>query len=402
MVTQTTVSSPKAATAASAATALPDHFEAFADARKLSFIKAKEFKESGGRLAGYLCSFAPLEALDAGGLAAVGLCGTSNETVPDAETVLPKNLCPLIKSTYGFALTQKCPFTYFSDIIIGETTCDGKKKMYELLADLKPVYVLQLPQGQQRPYAAEIWKKELELFIAEIEQRFAVQIDDAALRQAATRRNRLRQALVELYALQQATPPMMSGVEIMTTILQGAFSFDIEEYTEKLQALVAEKRAAYAAGQRPVAASARRILLTGCPSGGLVQKVGMAIEENGGVIVCLDDCMGERTNRLMVDDQAEDICQAISDRYLEIHCAVMSPNATRQDNLLELIKRYQVDGVIELVLQACHPFNIESAHISTLLEQHDIPYMKLETDYSPSDSGQLQTRIAAFIETLAQ
>ena len=130
---------------------LPKMFDEFVDARKQGFLAAKEFKENGGRLAGCLCSYTPQEVLDAGNIAAVSLCGTSNETIADAETVLPKNLCPLIKSTYGFAYSEKCPYTYFSDIIIGETTCDGKKKMYELLNELKETYILQLPQGQGRP-----------------------------------------------------------------------------------------------------------------------------------------------------------------------------------------------------------------------------------------------------------
>ena len=81
---------------------------------------------------------------DAAGAASVALCGTSDEVIPEAEKVLPANLCPLIKSTYGFAYSQKCPFTYFSDMIIGETTCDGKKKMYELLGELKRTHILHL------------------------------------------------------------------------------------------------------------------------------------------------------------------------------------------------------------------------------------------------------------------
>lgn len=107
---------------------LPKTFDEFVDARKQGFIRAKEFKDNGGKLAGCLCSYTPQEVLDAAGIATVGLCGTSNETILDAEKVLPKNLCPLIKSTYGFAYSEKCPYTYFSDIIIGETTCDGKKE----------------------------------------------------------------------------------------------------------------------------------------------------------------------------------------------------------------------------------------------------------------------------------
>ncbi len=127
---------------------LPRSFEDFNEARKRGFLAAKEYKEQGGKLAGCLCSYTPLEVIDAAGMAAIGLCGMSDEAIPDAETVLPKNLCPLIKGTYGFALTEKCPYTYFSDLIVGETTCDGKKKMYELLADLKDVHVLHLPQSR--------------------------------------------------------------------------------------------------------------------------------------------------------------------------------------------------------------------------------------------------------------
>ena len=142
---------------------LPKTFDEFVDARKQGFIRAKEFKDNGGKLAGCLCSYTPQEVLDAAGIATVGLCGTSNETIPDAEKVLPKNLCPLIKSTYGFAYSEKCPYTYFSDIIIGETTCDGKKKMYELLNEIKETYVLHLPQSQERSYAKDIWYEEVRL-----------------------------------------------------------------------------------------------------------------------------------------------------------------------------------------------------------------------------------------------
>ena len=106
---------------------LPSTFEEFNEQRKAAFIRVKDYKQAGNRLVGFLCSYTPLEIIDAAGAASVALCGTSDEVIPEAEKVLPANLCPLIKSTYGFAYSQKCPFTYFSDMIIGETTCDGKK-----------------------------------------------------------------------------------------------------------------------------------------------------------------------------------------------------------------------------------------------------------------------------------
>ncbi|MDO5023247.1 double-cubane-cluster-containing anaerobic reductase [Slackia piriformis] len=384
----------------SAPDTLPEIFEVFDDARRAGFIAAMEFKQNGGKLAGCLCSYTPLELLDAAGIAAVGLCGMSNETVPDAEAVLPKNLCPLIKGTYGFALTQKCPYTYFSDLIIGETTCDGKKKMYELLNEIKPTYVLHLPQSQKRAYASDIWREEVGLLKKELERRFDVEITDDVLRDAVRLRNRARRAFKALYALQENVPPAMSGVEMMTTLLKSTFSFDIEQFVESVERLAEERMSAYEEGERPVPASSKRVMLTGCPSGGVIQKVGMTVERNGGAIVCLDDCSGERTQSMLVDEDADDILKAISDRYLAVNCSVMTPNEGRLDNTLALVEKYQVEGVIEVVLQACHTFNVESTKVAAACEERDIPYLKVETDYSSGDLGQIETRIAAFIEML--
>lgn len=381
---------------------LPKSFEEYNEQRKASFLNVKDFKEQGGRLVGYLCTYTPLEIMDAAGASAVGLCGTSNETVPTAETMLPANLCPLIKSTYGFALSDTCPFTYFSDIIVGETTCDGKKKMYELLADLKPVHILHLPQGQGRAYEADAWYEEVKLLKEKFEEIYNVTITDDDLRKAAKRRNRLRRALLTIYRAQAAVPAPVGGVELMSTLAAGNFNFNLDAYTEKIEALAAEVTARVEAGQAAegIAPDAKRILLTGCPSGGLINKVGRTIEQNGGVIVCLDDCSGERSTAMMVDEEADDILRAISDRYLQIHCSVMTPNRARMENTVAQAKKYKVDGVVDSILTACHTYNVESNLMQRAVEEAGIPYMKLETDYSESDLGQLETRLAAFIEML--
>lgn len=379
---------------------LPKSFDEFVDARKNSFLKVKDYCQNGGHLVGYLCSYTPLEVIDAAGAAAVGLCGTSNEPIADAEKVLPKNLCPLIKGTYGFAFTDKCPYTYFSDLIIGETTCDGKKKMFELLNEIKETYVLQLPQGQGRPYAKDIWYEEIKLLKAKLEEMYGVEITDEKLRKAAHVRNELRQAQLDLYELQGMVPPAMKASEVMSTLAQGVFNFGPEQQMAAFKAKVASAKEAYENGARPVSPDAKRILLTGCPSTGVIQKVGMTIENKGGVIVCLDDCGGERTTKMMVDEHADDILRAISDRYLEIHCSVMTRNDGRIENTKAMIEKYKVDGVIEVVLQACHTFNVESEQVRRMCEEEGVPYMKLETDYSPTDSGQIETRIEAFIEML--
>ena len=164
---------------------LPRTFEEFNEQRKAAFIRVKDYKQAGNRLVGFLCSYTPLEIIDAAGASSVALCGTSDEVIPEAEKVLPANLCPLIKSTYGFAYSQKCPFTYFSDMIIGETTCDGKKKMYEMLAEFKPVYVIELPNRQSEEGIA-MYRREIIRFKEELERRFETTITEEAIRHEIT------------------------------------------------------------------------------------------------------------------------------------------------------------------------------------------------------------------------
>lgn len=379
---------------------LPEIFEEFADQRRNSFLAIKKLKEQGVPVVGAFCTYLPKELPRAMGAAVVGLCSVSDETIPDAEKDLPRNLCPLIKSSYGFAKTDKCPFFYFSDLVVGETTCDGKKKMYELLNELKRTYILHLPQSRERAYEREGWYEECRLLKEELENFYGITITDDDLRAAVRRRNRLRAAQLEMFALQANQPAAMSGVDLMSTMFAGTFSFDIEAYTQQLEQKVAKLREAYDAGERPVATDAKRILITGCPVGGVINKIGRTIESNGGVVVCMDDCSGERTAAMMVDPDAPDILRAIADRYLDINCSVMTPNDGRMDNTLAMCEKYHVDGVVESVLQACHTFNVESARMQEAVEGAGIPYMKIETDYSNGDMGQIETRIAAFIETL--
>ena len=375
---------------------LPAKFEEFSEARRQGFLRVKQVKENGGKVAGIFCTFTPTEILDAAGFISVSLCGMSNETVPAAETQLPKNLCPLIKSSYGFALTDKCPYTYFSDLIVGETTCDGKKKMYEMLGKLKPTYILHLPQGHDSD-PVTVWTAELRRFIAFLEEKFNLTITDEALRQAARQRNAQRQAHMKLMELQKQTPPPLGGLQMYATMEGTGFMFTHEDRVNKLNQL---RESVEANADRSAFAGAKRILVTGCPIGGVLQKTVKAIEENGGVVVCFENCSGIKAAFQMVDTEAEDIVKAIAQRYLQIGCSVMTPNTERMKLLPKLVEEYKVDGIVEVDLQACTPYCVESFQIKQLCEQINIPYLAVETDYSTGDSGQLATRLEAFLEML--
>lgn len=381
---------------------LPEQFQEFGEARRAGFLRVKELKESGRRVAGIFCTFTPTEILDAAGFTSVSLCGMSPETIPVAETRLPKNLCPLIKSSYGFALSDKCPYTYFSDLIVGETTCDGKKKMYELLNEKRPTYVLHLPQGHDgEPLAA--WTKELHRFIAYLEEQFEISITKEALREAARVRNEERLERLKLMELQKQVPPVMSGLQLYQTLEGAGFLFDSDAKIKKMRELremVLDQAKTDTEGGRAQNQNKKRILITGCPIGGVLQKTVKTIEENDAVVVCFENCSGIKAAFQMVDTATDDIVEAIAARYLEIGCSVMTPNTKRMELIRRLIPEYQIDGIVEIDLQSCTPYTVESYTIRQLAKEEQVPYLAIETDYSQNDSGQLATRIEAFLEIL--
>jgi len=157
---------------------LPEIFEDFSEARRNGFINAKKFKDQNRPMVGTFCTFMPQELPLAMGAATVSLCATSDETVGVAEKDLPRNLCPLIKSSYGFGQTDKCPYFYFSDLVVGETTCDGKRKMFELMGEFKPVHVMQLPQNPTNEFAHDMWKAEIKKLKSILENHFETTITD--------------------------------------------------------------------------------------------------------------------------------------------------------------------------------------------------------------------------------
>ncbi|WP_059369882.1 double-cubane-cluster-containing anaerobic reductase [Treponema endosymbiont of Eucomonympha sp.] len=379
--------------------ALPEIFESFSDARKQGFMVMKNLKEQGKGVVGTFCSYVPVELIIAAGLIPVGLCSTSDETIPEAEKILPRNLCPLIKASYGFALSDKCPYMYFSDMVVGETTCDGKIKMYELLGKFKDVYVMELPRTQHKEAARRFWLGEIKSFKEKLEQKFGVTITDDTIRAAIKERNRERALLKQVYELSALQPPPIPGLRQLQILYGAQFKFVHEEKVRELEETVALIKEEYRAGNRPVSETAKRIIITGCPIGGVTEKVARIIEESGGVVTVYENCTGAKQFDRQVDESA-DPYEALCEYYLAIGCSVMTPNPNRFELLARLCAQFAPQGVIEMVLQSCHTYAVETQTVREFLKSKNMPFFSLETDYSTGDTEQLRTRIAAFIEML--
>jgi benzoyl-CoA reductase/2-hydroxyglutaryl-CoA dehydratase subunit BcrC/BadD/HgdB len=191
---------------------------------------------AGRPIVGIMCEFTPREIILAAGGVPVCLCGGSAATIPAAEQHLPANLCPLIKSTFGYHVTGKNPFLNWADLVVAETTCDGKKKMFELMGASKPMYVLELPQKAEAPDALEHWVLELRKFQQHLATRYATEITEAKLIQAIqlmNRERRLRRQLADLMTLE--TPPL-TGRQLLDfkSIISGVEA-DLQQYEHALE-----------------------------------------------------------------------------------------------------------------------------------------------------------------------
>lgn len=359
----------------------------------------KELKEKGTRIVGTFCTYTPAELVTAADAVDVGLCGISEELIPTAEVRLPKNLCPLIKASYGGAVSGKCPFFYFSDMILAETTCDGKKKMYELLGELKHTHVMQLPPGKTGVKALEFWKAEVVDLKEDLEQFYGIEISDDKLREAIKLRNRERKAILDFFEIGKLKPTPLSGYEINTIISSNDYNVDIEGKIKYLEKRTAELKEIYETKFRGKP-SRPRILITGCPTTGVMDKVIKRIEELGADVVGFENCCGPREKKDPIDETMDPIT-AIAEKYLRVNCSVMSPNPGRLEALDQQIDEYQIDGVVEVLLQACHTFAVEADSVKTFVQnQKQLPYIAINTDYSVSDQAQIDTRLGAFIELL--
>lgn len=377
---------------------LPENFESYGEARKNGFLKMKELKETGKKIVGVYCSFVPTELVEAAGGTVVSLCATSEEPIAAAEADLPRNLCPLIKASYGFALQDTCPYFYFSDFIVGETTCDGKKKMFELMNDIKETYVMQLPSVRDEA-ALDAWEKEIIRYWKKLEDFYQITITEEDVKKAIELKNKERDVMLRFLELGKLNPAPISGYEMGSRLDSLGFNPDIEGrcriIEERTQEVIKDWEENYKGkpSRRP------RILVTGCPNSGIREKTIRVIEELGADVVAFDCCNGTREKVEKVDTTLP-VTRALAKKYLNINCSVMSPNQTRMDYISEMIDDYQVDGVLELVLQACHTYAIEAYHVKKTAAKKGVPYLRIETDYSTADSGQINTRLEAFMETL--
>lgn len=364
-----------------------------------NLIDLETHKEEGGKAIGFYCLYAPTELAVAAGAIPLPLCGTRNDPIASAEEILPRNLCPLIKSSFGFAVSDTCPYFRFSDMIVADTTCDGKKKMFELMKEYKEVHVLQLPQNQDFSISLDPWKDEIIKLKSLIEKKTGKEISTEMISRAIKLLNRERSAKKALMDLCKTKPSPITGMELLNVLFKTGFFADKEKGIALIHEIVETCQMKAERGESIYDEDTPRILLTGVPVGLGSDKIIKILEESGANVVCLENCSGYK--QAFEVDESVDPLTALAKQYLSIPCSVMSPNKGRFDSLDELIREFKVDGVVDLTWQACHTYNIEAYNVEKFVtDEAGLLYLHLETDYSESDTEQLRVRIEAFLEMM--
>lgn len=361
-----------------------------------------EAKKEGRKVVGSFCVFVPEELIIAANAISIGLCSGAEVGYESAEQYVPRSTCALIKSAFGFKLGKLCPFTEVTDMIVGENTCDGKKKSFEKFAQIHDgFYLMDLPQVKSSA-GHELLKAEYLRFKTTLEELTGNKITEESLKRAIAIVNAKRAAMNRLATLRAALKSPISGIDSLLAN-QIYFFDDPERFTGALNALCDELEQRVADKVGVAEENTPRIIVSGCPMAVPNWKIPAIIEQSGAVIVGEEMCTGERGYQNLVEpkeDSLDSMMDALVNRYLQINCAVFTPNESRINHLKDMSARYKADGVINYTLQFCQPYSHEAISVEKELEAADIPVLNVETDYSMEDMGQLKTRIEAFIERI--
>lgn len=382
-----------------------DYFDfVISEVHGLRIEEIVDAKERGSKVIGTFCVYVPEELILAVDGVCIGLCAGADVGSDEAEKYIPRNTCALIKGFMGFKLAGLCPYIQTTDLIVGETTCDGKKKAYEIFEEITgKMYVMEIPNKKDED-GRKLWKNEVKRFAEKLEELTGRKITLEKLKAASDIVNEKRKALQRLSSLRAADPSPISGLDALL-VNQVSFYDDPVRFTAKVNALCDElsERVKSGVGVRP--GGSKRVLVSGSPMAIPNWKLHAIIEGSGATVVGEESCVGERNYRTLLGGNfgsLEDAVEKIADRYMTIDCACFTPNNERMTNITDMADKLKADGVVHYALQFCTPYMIEAYRAKNAVEKKGLPFLKIETDYSMEDMGQLKTRIEAFLEIIPE
>jgi benzoyl-CoA reductase/2-hydroxyglutaryl-CoA dehydratase subunit BcrC/BadD/HgdB len=345
--------------------------------------------------------FTPDEIISASGALPIRFCSGFHEPIGSANVILgDAGLCPLVKSTLGQKMTGTSPYFEMCDMLVAPTPCDAKLKLGEILQDFLPVLMMNVPKVKAGEVNRRQWYEEIGILMDKLEVLTKKKIKREDLKQSIEKYQRAYSAWRELSDVRKEADVIWGRDALM--IAQLTKYDDFYSWTENVHRLMAELKQMKEDGISVVSEGVPRIMLAGSPIIWPNWKIPDIIEESDALIVVDELCSATRalSNPVVPDEYTlKGMIDAISERYLyPCTCPCFSPNIERDDNLINRIKDYRVDGVIFHVLKGCHLNALDATRIKRILEEVEIPMFTIESEYVLGDYQQIKLRLEAFLE----
>jgi len=358
----------------------------------------ERWKEKGGKVVGYYCTYIPEEIIHAAGMLPYLMRATGSTGSERGDLYTSHLSCTFCRHSLDQAMRGEYKFL---DGVVGLSSCDHITRMLDAWRYGKvelphaPFYirVLSVPFKVDAP-AVEWMTGELGRFKRSLEDHFQVTISQESLRQSIKTYNEKRGLLKSLYELRKKEAPPITGAEVLRILIAGT-SMPVEDFNQLLRQTLEELE------RRDGFSDYRaRLLLAG---GELDDPAYIRlIEELGGLVVTDLLCPGVRVFWDLVDESLEPLA-ALAKRYIErISCPRMIDFPRRDRFIKDLVKEFKADGIIVQRLKYCDNWGCESAMMHWEARKDGTPCMVLEREYLMTAVGQMRTRVQAFLETIGR
>ena len=354
----------------------------------------RALKNSGRKVFGWFCTYVPEEIIQAAGALPVRITGHTRETeLEDGNAYLYVNNCSFSRSCFQLGIRGQ--YNYL-DGVIGGSTCDGARRLFDLWRYyLKPQFshVLTVPRKFTES-AHTLYLDQIQQMTVRLEEYLGTKITDTALINSINLYNESRRMLTDLYELRKRDNPPITGAEILE-VMNASFRMPRETFNTYLNELLDEVKAS---NRQQTGRS--RLLIAGSVLNN--PEFIASIEETGGLVVADELCSTTRYwSDPVILETGKSPLEAIARRYLDnFPCARMSPSEERFRRIGKLVKDYRVEGVVSEIIRYCVPYAHDVPMLTDYLKIMDVPVLSLDIEYGSSGSGQIRTRVQAFLEML--
>lgn len=354
--------------------------------------RALEITGQGTKAVGYLCCFAPTEIMSAAGLLPFRIMGRPSDEVVEANSLVETMGCPYIRNCFEQALIGNLDFT---DGLVISHSCDMAQRVYgPWKTSQKPAYSYMLNAPHKAsPWSIDFFERELKIFKESLEKYTGAPITDESILAEIHISNKNRALVRELYDL-RSQQGALTGVEMQRLLVVG-MSIPASEFTVLLQEVRSE-----VLGRLARKDDAPRILVWGS----IVDhpKLYQIIEDAGGAVVADDNCIGTRCYFNHIDTD-QGIWKGLTKAYFEeFQCprTDRGPGFARFDYVLDLVARYDVQGVVCYTYSFCDPHQLDYPDLRDLLESKGIPSLAINDDYTMGNIDTIANRVQPFLEAI--